>query len=96
MIFGRMSVSSPTASPLLNVDVRRPRLRGEATTTATPRARQVARRLVPAEVSMSRENKEYSVWTAVTGAILTARRRVVEEGDERPMCFILPSLEDSR
>ena len=96
MTFGRMSLWSPTASPLLKVDVRRPRLRGEDTTTAIPRSRQVARRLVPAGLSMSREKTEYSVWTAVTVAILTARRSVAEETDERPMYFILPSLGYSR
>ena len=71
-----------------------PRPRGMiSTTTATPSSRQVVRRLVPEGPSMSLSNTEYPVCTAVTGAILTARRRVVEDIAERPMCFILPSLE---
>jgi hypothetical protein len=91
-----MSLLSPTASPLLKVDVSKPLPSGAAITTATPSSRQVARRLVPAGPSISRVNAEYSVWTAVTGAILHARRRVVEDIADSPMCFILRSLEYSR
>jgi len=85
-------VLSYETSSLLNVDVRRPRPKGAARTTATPSSRQVARRLLPVGPSMLRVKTPYSVCTAAMGAILTARRRVVEEMEERPMCLILPSL----
>jgi hypothetical protein len=52
---------SVIASPLLKVDVSKPRPRGIATTTATPSSRQVARRLVPEEPLMSRSKTEYPV-----------------------------------
>lgn len=50
---------------------------------------------MPAGPSTSRENGEYSIWTAVTGAILTARRTAAEVTVDSPMCLILPSLRDS-
>ncbi len=42
--------------------------------------------------SISCVNTEYSVWTTATAAILTARRSVADETNDRPICFILPSL----
>ena len=93
---GRISWLSLAASPLLKLDVNMPRPKGEDTTTATPSSRHVARRLVPTGPSISRENAEYSDWIAATGAILHARRSVVEETADSPICLILPSLECSR
>lgn len=87
-----MSGPSLIASPLVKASVIKPLPRGVATTTETPSSRQVARRSVPAVPSISREKTEYSVCTAATGAILHARRRVVEDIIDRPMCLILPSL----
>lgn len=92
MATGLMSGPSAIASPLLKASVIKPRPSGVATTTATPSSRQVASRSVPAVPSISREKTEYSVWTAATGAILHARRRVVEVIMDKPMCLILPSL----
>lgn len=89
---GRLSVSSFKASPLLKVDVSKPRPSGDDITTATPSSRQVAKRCVPTGPSISRVNGEYSIWTAVTGAILHARRSVFDETADNPMCLILPSL----
>lgn len=89
-----MSFPSPSASPLLKVDVRMPRLRGEDGTIAIPRERHVSRRLVPDGPSVSRVKRLYSVWTAVTGAILMARRKCGGRYDtlQSPICLILPSL----
>lgn len=59
---------------------------------ATPSSRQVARRLVPAGPSMSRQKGEYSICTASTWMILQARRSVVELISDRPMYLIFPWL----
>jgi hypothetical protein len=80
-------------SLLAKADVSNPRPNGEAAKTATPSSRQVARRSVPYSPSTSMTKGEYSIWTAATGAILMARRRVVEEMAERPIYLILPSLD---
>ena len=77
----------------MKTDVSKPRPNGAAATTATPSSRQVARRPVPVGPSISRVNSEYSGWTTLIGAILHARRSVVEETEDSPICFILPSLE---
>lgn len=89
---GLISGPSLIASPLLKASVIKPRPKGVAMTTAMPSSRQVAKRFVPAVPSISREKTEYSVCTAAMGAILHARRTVVEVTMVKPMCFILPSL----
>lgn len=64
---------------------------GEYATMEIPSSRQV-RRMPVAGDSMSMLKGEYSICTQARGWTAFARRMVVTEGSERPMCLIFQAL----